>query len=147
MLWVVKYQLLFSEIYQKFYKIYRFPSHGTCFFKTAELRCYTPTQKSACSSNWILSPMFGIKKIFKIPPTYPWNIPRTLHQQFWRNFFHCGVLGKSGVSPPRVYGQNHRSLKQPHYTVVYLQVRSRGIPVRYSRYIYLHVPKKNLPNE
>ena len=33
----------------------------------------------------------------KILPEYPWKIPRTLHQQFLKEFL-CRGLGESGVS-------------------------------------------------
>ena len=33
----------------------------------------------------------------KISPTYPWKIPRTLHQQFLKEFLSLWGLGRSGV--------------------------------------------------
>ena len=33
-----------------------------------------------------------------ISPTYPWKIPRTLHQRFLKEFLSLWGLGKSGVS-------------------------------------------------
>ena len=43
-----------------------------------------------------------IVMISKILPTYPCKIPRTLHKQFWRNFFLCRINGEVfGAHLPR----------------------------------------------
>ena len=44
----------------------------------------------------------------KIPPTYPWKIPRMFHQQFMKellSLWGCGEVW--GIYLPRVCGQNH----------------------------------------
>ena len=43
----------------------------------------------------------------KISPTYPWKIPRTLHQQFLMEFLSLWGFGEVWGYLPRVCGQNH----------------------------------------
>ena len=54
---------------------------------------------------WNLRIDLKFTNLSKILPTYPWKIPRTLHQQFlFGNFFLCRGLERY---LPRVCGQNH----------------------------------------
>ena len=45
-------------------------------------------------------------------PQGEWKVPRNLHQQFWRNFFHCGGLGKSRVSSQGMWAKSLITISQ-----------------------------------
>ena len=47
----------------------------------------------------------------KISPTYPWKVPRMFHEQFTKEFFLFGGLGKFGVSSKGMWAKSLTSEK------------------------------------